>query len=80
MWLTFNEPSVFLPLGYSTGEHAPGIKDTTGTKVYIGAHHVILSHVRAFHIYNAKYRSTQNGMYSYSIWNSSKILDVFTVY
>ena len=63
LWITFNEPSVFIVLGYGNGEHVPGIKDTTGTKVYLGAHHVVLSHARAYRTYNAKYRSTQNGMY-----------------
>lgn len=41
-WITHNEPAVVAWLGYSTGVHAPGLKDhALGVRV---AHHLLLSH------------------------------------
>ena len=45
-WITFNEPQVFVGLGYGTGRHAPGL--TLGlTDLLRAAHHVLLAHGRA---------------------------------
>lgn len=41
-WITHNEPWCVAHLGYRTGEHAPGHKDSRSA--YIAAHHVLLSH------------------------------------
>lgn len=41
-WITHNEPWCVSHLGYRTGEHAPGLKDSRSA--YIAAHHVLLSH------------------------------------
>ncbi|KAK3084655.1 hypothetical protein FSP39_017015 [Pinctada imbricata] len=60
-WITFNEPSVFLTLGYGNGEHAPGKTSAPGTDPYLGAHHVVLAHAQAYDIYNRKYRALQGG-------------------
>jgi len=41
-WITHNEPAVVAWLGYSTGVHAPGLKDyALGLRA---AHHLLLSH------------------------------------
>jgi beta-glucosidase len=41
-WVTHNEPAVVAWMGYSTGEHAPGLKDySLGVRA---AHHLLLSH------------------------------------
>lgn len=44
-WITHNEPWCVSHLGYRTGEHAPGLKDSR--KAYIAAHHVLMSHGKA---------------------------------
>ncbi len=41
-WITHNEPAVVAWMGYSTGQHAPGLKDhALGV---CAAHHLLLSH------------------------------------
>lgn len=51
-WITHNEPWCVAHLGYRTGEHAPGMKDSK--KAYIAAHHVLLSHGLASQAMRAK--------------------------
>ncbi len=41
-WITFNEPWVFVFLGYFTGDHPPGLKDL-GAALQ-AAHHVLAAH------------------------------------
>jgi len=41
-WTTFNEPAVIAMLGYSSGEHAPGIKDER--KAWQVAHNLMVAH------------------------------------
>jgi hypothetical protein len=43
LWFTFNEPWVFVVLGYGTGLMAPGRKEPAN-KLYLAAHHVLLAH------------------------------------
>ena len=44
-WITHNEPAVVAWMGYSTGQHAPGLKDyELGARA---AHHLLLSHGQA---------------------------------
>lgn len=45
-FITFNEPSVFVGLGYKEGIHAPGLKLDTRDILTIG-HHVHLAHGKA---------------------------------
>ena len=61
LWLTFNEPWVVCWVGYGVGAHAPGKKDQPGEDPYKCAHNVIKSHAKAWHTYDRKYRSAQNG-------------------
>ena len=42
VWATFNEPWCSAFLGYSSGEHAPGIKDPAQS--FVAAHHLMLAH------------------------------------
>ena len=45
-WITFNEPQIFLGLGYAHGSHAPGLA-LPEADVFRAAHHVNLAHGRA---------------------------------
>jgi len=49
MWATHNEPWVAAFLGYGIGLHAPGICDAT--KAFQTAHHMMLAHAKAVHVY-----------------------------
>jgi beta-glucosidase len=42
MWATLNEPWCSAFLGHSSGEHAPGIKDSP--RSFVAAHHLMLAH------------------------------------
>jgi beta-glucosidase len=49
LWITLNEPWVSAWIGYGTGEHAPGIRDTA--QALSATHHLLLGHgwaVQAF--------------------------------
>ncbi len=59
-WLTFNEPFVFVWLGYGEGTNAPGIRQPD-TYPYLTAHNVIKAHAAAWHAYNNDFRHIQNG-------------------
>jgi beta-glucosidase len=45
-WFTFNEPQIFIGLGYQDGSHAPGDRLAFGKVLRIG-HHVLCSHGKA---------------------------------
>ncbi|XP_076816813.1 uncharacterized protein LOC143462503 [Clavelina lepadiformis] len=60
-WITFNEPWVFTVLGYADGAHSPNVKNP-GRSEYMAAHHVILSHARAYRLYYEKYQTSQDGV------------------
>jgi len=45
-WITLNEPSVFVNMGYSTGQHAPGEK-WADDKIMRIIHHVLMAHGRS---------------------------------
>jgi beta-galactosidase len=61
-WLTLNEPCITAVLGYSNGEHAPGLSDSKGTKTYLAAHHHLLAHGRAYRRYHRDFAPTQGGV------------------
>jgi len=42
-WITFNEPQIFIGLGYSAGTHAPGLS-LSRKEVLLAVHHVLLAH------------------------------------
>ncbi|XP_029968128.1 lactase-phlorizin hydrolase-like [Salarias fasciatus] len=62
-WITHNEAWIVAYLGYGVGAFAPGL---VGNQ-YITAHNLIRSHAEAWHVYNDKYRATQNGIISITI-------------
>ncbi|MBX7256490.1 MAG: beta-glucosidase [Candidatus Hydrogenedentes bacterium] len=45
-WVTFNEPQIFVGMGYERGEHAPGLKLPFPELLRVG-HHVLLAHGKA---------------------------------
>ncbi|XP_029968164.1 lactase-phlorizin hydrolase-like [Salarias fasciatus] len=59
-WNTFSSPWVVSHAGYGTGEHAPGVKDYV-TAAYQVTHNILKSHAEAWHVYNDKYRTAQQG-------------------
>ncbi|KAM4626992.1 lactase/phlorizin hydrolase-like [Discoglossus pictus] len=65
-WITFDEPWVVSYAGYGTGQHAPGIKDA-GDSSYKVAHTILKAHAKAWHVYNDKYRSQQQGKVGISL-------------
>ena len=58
-WATFNEPSNPAVLGYATGVHAPGRRDTPAAARAI--HHLNLAHVAAADILHAEVPGAQVG-------------------
>uniref|UniRef100_A0A182QND6 Uncharacterized protein n=1 Tax=Anopheles farauti TaxID=69004 RepID=A0A182QND6_9DIPT len=61
VWITHNEPYDFCVEGYGTGKTGPLVY-ATGVGEYLCAHHVLLSHAAAYHLYNDHYRQSQNGV------------------
>ncbi|KAM8933998.1 lactase/phlorizin hydrolase [Pelodytes ibericus] len=66
LWVTFHEPWVVSYAGYSTGQHAPGIKDP-GNAPYKVSHNILKAHAKAWHVYNDQYRSHQHGQVGISL-------------
>lgn len=58
-WNTFNEAALFCTSGFSAG-HAPRLW-SPGIGEYLCHHHVILSHARAYHLYDDNYRARFGG-------------------
>jgi len=65
-WITFNEPIVFVFLGYGNGLHAPGIKRPLDDAMRAG-HTVIRAHARAYHMYDKEFRPSQNGKVGFTL-------------
>ncbi|XP_055585759.1 myrosinase 1-like [Uranotaenia lowii] len=61
VWLTHNEPYDFCVEGYGNGQSGPLIY-APGVGEYLCAHHVLLSHAAAYHVYDKKYRAMQKGV------------------
>ena len=59
-WITHNEPAVVAWMGYSTGQHAPGLKDYgLGVRA---AHHLLLSHGQAVPVIRANSSNAEVGI------------------
>ncbi|KAK4874765.1 hypothetical protein RN001_014125 [Aquatica leii] len=74
MWLTFNEPNEVCLAGYGTGSNAPGIK-ASGYLDYQCGRTILLSHAKAYHLYNNTYRFHQKGKIGITLnsqWIESK--------
>ncbi|PVD31244.1 hypothetical protein C0Q70_06656 [Pomacea canaliculata] len=59
MWITFNEPFIFLWNGYVAGTFAPGVQQSNA--LFLGANIIIKSHAAVYHLYDTRYRATQQG-------------------
>ena len=60
MWITLNEPWCSSWLGYGTGEHAPGVRDSG--KAAAATHHLMLAHGEAVSVLRAAVPSAQVGI------------------
>ncbi|XP_078668286.1 LOW QUALITY PROTEIN: cytosolic beta-glucosidase-like [Branchiostoma floridae x Branchiostoma belcheri] len=60
-WITFNEPGIFCSLGYESGQHAPGIQDTTSVSSLRCGRTLLKAHAMAWHTYNTTFRQLQGG-------------------
>ncbi|XP_056392597.1 lactase/phlorizin hydrolase-like [Hyla sarda] len=65
-WITFHEPWVVSYAGYGTGQHPPGIKDP-GNASFKVIHNIVKAHAKAWHVYNDKYRTQQQGQVGISL-------------
>lgn len=81
-WVTINEPAMVCEDGYGTGFFAPFIP-SQGIGNYLCAHHILLAHARAYHLYKSEYASNGGGEIGMSIdtdfsWpkNASNIEDI----
>jgi beta-glucosidase len=64
-WITHNEPAVVAWMGYSTGQHAPGLKDyALGVRA---AHHLLLSHGWAVPVIRRNSQNAEVGI-TLDIW------------
>ncbi|MCO5572175.1 hypothetical protein L7F22_025926 [Adiantum nelumboides] len=75
-WITFNEPNIFIQMGYDLGTFAPGrcslwIRDcnagNSAIEPYIAAHNVLLSHAAVVDIYRKHHQVKQHGSVGISI-------------
>lgn len=60
-WITLNEPWCSAVLGYEIGDHAPGITDSPGKKVYLAGHNLLLAHANAVRVYREEFHDEQKG-------------------
>lgn len=61
-WILFNEPHIFCVLGYESGVFAPGVAQA-GTGGYQCIHNMVLSHAKAYHVYDNEFRDSQQGQW-----------------
>ncbi|KAJ3679409.1 hypothetical protein LUZ60_017420 [Juncus effusus] len=76
-WITMNEPHGMAIEGYDTGLQAPGRcsilshlfckEGKSDTEPYVVAHHLLLSHANAYHIYKHHFNEKQGGMIGISL-------------
>lgn len=59
-WLTLNEPFIFSTMGYGLKELAPAM-NYGGVAEYLAGHTMLLAHAKVYRMYDAEYRSKQNG-------------------
>ncbi|XP_019545090.3 myrosinase 1 [Aedes albopictus] len=61
VWITHNEPYDFCVEGYGSGIDGPMVH-ASGVGEYLCAHHVLLSHAAAYHLYQKRYFDHQYGI------------------
>jgi len=74
LWITINEPHVNCAHGYAGGVHAPGIQDPMFAP-YKVSRTMLLSHAKAWRVYDEEFRSKQSGRISITLnsdWCSPK--------
>lgn len=59
-WITFNEPPQICHDGYGSYVKAP-LVNATDIGTYICAKNLVMSHARAYHLYNNEFRTQQGG-------------------
>ncbi|GLJ39440.1 hypothetical protein SUGI_0805530 [Cryptomeria japonica] len=59
-WMTFNEPNIFVPLGYSAAIFPP--QKHSKREAYLASRNVLLAHAASVEIYRTKYKAEQKGM------------------
>ncbi|XP_065206346.1 myrosinase 1-like [Planococcus citri] len=64
-WTTINEP-YFIVFGYSEDDHAPAL-GLGSPADYRVSHHILLSHMRIYRLYEKKYKAQQNGKVSITL-------------
>lgn len=62
-WFTFNEPWHIAELSHSGDALAPQVR-SPGVGVYLCGHTLLKAHAKAYHLYNDRFRSEQNGRVS----------------
>ena len=60
-WITLNEPWCSAAVGYEFGEHAPGITEGLGEKLYAAGHNLLIAHGKAVQIYRNEFQEEQKG-------------------
>ncbi|XP_032878781.1 klotho [Amblyraja radiata] len=65
-WITIDNPYALAWQGYGTGQLAPGIQGTL-TAPYTAAHNLIKAHAKTWHIYNDRFRQSQQGYVSIAL-------------
>lgn len=64
-WITFNEPNIFIQMGYDVGIFAPRrcsswmrncSHGNSATEPYIAAHNVLLSHAAAVDVFRTRFQ------------------------
>lgn len=53
-WMTLNEPLTVMDLGFTSGNHAPGLP--SDNNAYIVAHNQLLAHGYTYRLYHSKYK------------------------
>uniref|UniRef100_A0A2A4JNV2 Cytosolic beta-glucosidase n=1 Tax=Heliothis virescens TaxID=7102 RepID=A0A2A4JNV2_HELVI len=59
-FITFNEPREICYEGYGSNTKAP-ILNATGVGTYLCAKNLVMSHAKAYHLYDKEFRATQGG-------------------
>ena len=65
-WITFNEPYEICEDAYGDEKKAPAV-DSHGVGNYLCSDNLLKAHAESYHLYNEKYRPSQNGRIMISI-------------
>ncbi|XP_031127069.1 beta-glucosidase 46-like [Ipomoea triloba] len=74
-WVTFNEPNMYVPLGYRSGDYPPNrcskpygncTRGDSEREPFLVGHNIILAHAAAVNIYRTKYQEEQGGQIGFA--------------